>query len=93
LDDGMSAMPMTVAETEPEAAFDFGAHVNEMRCHSNESLRSTVREARCERERWRLRELAATRVLDERDALGEMPDGRSDCRRSTSSAWLARCSA
>ena len=67
----MSAAVTAIEST--SEGFDFAALVNEMQCHSNESLHSTVREARCERERWRLRELAATRVLDERDALGAMP--------------------
>ena len=86
----MSAMPMTVAESGPEVGFDFAALVDEMRCHSNESLRATVRGARCERERWRLRELAATRVLDERDALGEMPDATVSARTARSNAEVAR---
>lgn len=86
----MSAMPLTVAETEPAENFDFGALVNEMRCHSNASLRATVKTARCERERWRLRELAATRVLDERDALGEMPDATVSARTARSNVEVAR---
>ena len=86
----MSAMPMSVAVVEPDVGFDFAALVNDMRCRSNESLRSTVREARCERERWRLRELAATRVLDERDALGEMPDATVSARTARSTVEVAR---
>jgi len=66
----MSALSLSLVEVEPEMGFDYNALIDEMRCCSNEALRSTVKTARCERERWRLRELAATLVLDERDALG-----------------------
>jgi len=48
--------------------------VDELRCHPNEWLREErVRVVR-EQRRLRVRELALTRVLDERDALGVMPE-------------------
>ena len=86
----MSALPLSLVETEPEAGFDYNALVDEMRCCSNESLRSTVRTARRERERWRLQELAATLVLDERDALDKMPDPSVSARTARSTLEVAR---
>ena len=86
----MSALPLSLVETEPEVGFDYGALVDEMRCCSNESLRSTVKTARRERERWRLRELAATLVLDERDALDKMPDPSVSARTARSTLEVAR---
>src|ERR1700687_1094302 len=86
----MSALPLSLVESGPEVGFDYNALVDEMRCCSNEALRSTVKTARRERERWRLRELAATVVLDERDALDAMPDPSVLARTARSTVEVAR---
>ena len=59
---------------EADAGFDFRALLDEMRCQTNDSLRSAVKHARQEQTRWRLREVAATKILDEREALDALPD-------------------
>jgi hypothetical protein len=86
----MSAMPMSLVATEPETSFDFGELLNETRCHSNDSLRLVVREERVVRERARLREMAATRVLDERGALEAVPDVSVSARTAKSTLEVAR---
>jgi hypothetical protein len=48
--------------------FDIGEQLDELRTHSTEWLRSERERAVCEQRRWRVRELALTRVLDERGA-------------------------
>jgi hypothetical protein len=69
----MSVMTTTMTspnEVGADAGFDFAARVDELRTHPNEVLGARVVEARREQQRWRLEELAATRVLDDRGALG-----------------------
>ncbi|MBM3661253.1 MAG: DUF222 domain-containing protein, partial [Actinobacteria bacterium] len=53
-----------VAEAEPPV--DYSALCDEFRCHSTESVAAIREEAVREQRWWRMRELAATRVLDER---------------------------
>ena len=86
----MSAMPMTAETGEAEGVFDFSARVFEMRCHPNDVLRDKVKAARREQQRWRLEELAATRVLDEREALGDTPDPTLSTRTVQSHLEVAR---
>jgi hypothetical protein len=62
------------AETAAPEPYDFGVRLDDLRCHPNDVLRKIVREARAEQQRWRLEEAAATRVLEEREALGDVPD-------------------
>ena len=54
-----------------ERTFDYSELVDELRCHSTEWLEAARVEAVRERRRWRIRELAIVRVLDER---GEVDD-------------------
>jgi len=49
-----------------ERTFDYSALVDELRCHTTEWLEAAREEAVVERRRWRVRELAIIRVLDER---------------------------
>ena len=70
--------------------FDFSSSVDAMRCHPNAVLRDIVKEARVQQERWWLRELAATRVLDEREALGPLPDAAQSTRTNTTNLKVAR---
>ncbi|MBM3671042.1 MAG: HNH endonuclease [Actinobacteria bacterium] len=65
-----------------EATYDFGARVDDLRCHPTDVLRKLLGEAGDEEQRWRLERVAITRVLDEREAL----DGRD----TTISARTAR---
>jgi len=51
--------------------FDFGALCDELRCHSTEWIAAAREEAVREQRRWRMRELAATRVLDERGRIDD----------------------
>ncbi|MBM3659848.1 MAG: DUF222 domain-containing protein [Actinobacteria bacterium] len=57
-------------------AFDFPGLCDELRCHSTESVTAIREEAVREQRRWRLRELAATRVLDERGRIDDRLAGR-----------------
>ena len=84
----MSAIVDT--EHEVEAPFDFSARVDALRCHSTATLRTMVADARREQQRWRLEELAATRVLDDRDALGPMPDATVSTRTARANTEVAR---
>ena len=86
----MSALPLSLVETDSEETFEYRALVDEMRCCSTAALRSTIGESRRERERWRLRELAATLVLDERGALDTMPDPSVSARTARSTVEVAR---
>src|SRR5688500_15355989 len=60
--------------------YDFAARLDELRCHPNNVLRKIVTEARTAQQRWRREEMAATRVLDEREALGDLPDASISAR-------------
>jgi hypothetical protein len=73
-----------------EAGYDFGARVDALRCHSTKVLRAMVAEARCEQQRWYLEELAATRVLDDRQALDALPDGSISARTAKTNREVAR---
>ena len=73
-----------------EETFDFSARLHDLRCHPNDVLRDKVKHARREQQRWRLEELAATRVLDEREALGEMPDPTLSARTAQATIEVAR---
>ena len=84
----MSAIVDT--QHEVEAPFDFSARVDALRCHSTGELRAMVADARREQQRWRLEELAATRVLDDRDALGPMPDATLSPRTARANTEVAR---
>jgi hypothetical protein len=79
-----------IATTDIETGFDFSARVDALRCQATPSLRQIVADARREQQRWRLEELAATRVLDERDALGPMPDATISPRTARAQMEVAR---
>jgi hypothetical protein len=81
---------MAAAVATTETSFDFSARVDALRCHSTGALRTVVAEARREQQRWRLEELAATRVLDDRDALGPMPDASISTRTARAQVEVAR---
>jgi hypothetical protein len=57
-----------------ERTFDYSELVDELRCHTTEWLEAARVEAVREQRRWRVRELAITRVLDER---GRVDDTRA----------------
>jgi hypothetical protein len=54
--------------------FDFRERLDELRCHETTWLRTHRDELRREQQRLRIEELAVTRILDERQALGAFPD-------------------
>jgi hypothetical protein len=56
--------------------FDFSGLCDELRRHSTESVAAIREEAVREQRRWRLRELAATRVLDERGRIDDTLAGK-----------------
>jgi hypothetical protein len=70
--------------------YEFTARVDAMRCHSTASLGAMVADARREQQRWYLEELAATRVLDERQALDARPDASVSARTAKTNRELAR---
>ena len=80
------------ATEQPEAAepFDFRARVDALRCRSTAALRCYVAELAVEEQRVRLERLAATRVLDDRDALGAVPDPTASAGRSKAELGIAR---
>ena len=84
----MSSEPATTIETEVE--YDFGARVDALRCHSTQSLRTVVAGARREQQRWYLEELAATRVLDDRQALDGVPNASVSARTAKTNREVAR---
>ena len=84
----MSSEPATTIETEVE--YDFGARVDALRCHSTKSLRTVVAGARREQQRWYLEEFAATRVLDDRQALDVVPDSTVSARTAKANREVAR---
>jgi hypothetical protein len=88
----MSSIPTPTLDRPPVdgSGYDFGARVDALRCHSTKVLRSMVAEARCEQQRWYLEELAATRVLDERQALDALPDGSISARTAKANRAVAR---
>src|SRR3990172_11472390 len=52
----------------------FRDQLDELRCHPNDWLREERSRVVCEQRRLKVRELAITKVLDERDARDPMPD-------------------
>jgi hypothetical protein len=86
----MAAIAGAAPTIESDVAFDFGVRVDELRCHPNEVLRERIADARRAQQRWRLEELAALRVLDDRDALGRMPDRKESVRTQRSKREVAR---
>jgi hypothetical protein len=54
--------------------FDFRERLDELRCHETTWLRARREDLRREQQRLRVEELAVTRILDERRALGVFPD-------------------
>jgi len=83
----MSSPPAPIAR---EVEYDFGARVDALRCHSTASLRAVVVDARREQQRWYLEELAATRVLDDRQALDAVPDSTVSARTAKTNREVAR---
>jgi Domain of unknown function (DUF222) len=86
----MTTTATSMIETELDTDFDFGARVDALRCHPTPTLRARVAEARREQQRWRLEELAATRVLDDRGALDGMPDSTISARTARTNVEVAR---
>jgi hypothetical protein len=86
----MTTTMTSATEAGAETGFDFAARVDELRTHPTEVLRAGVVEARREQQRWRLEELAATRVLDDRGALERMPDRSESARTQRSKKEVAR---
>ena len=74
----------------PDEKYDFSARVDALRCHSIDSLKALLVEARREKQRWWLEELALTRVLDDREALGPFPDATQSARTNKQNVNVAR---
>ncbi len=72
------------------ARFDFGDRVDALRCQSTSALRRIVADARREQQRWHLEELAAIRVLDDRQALDVLPDATVSARTARTDREVAR---
>ena len=89
-DVGMAAIVEAAPTVESDVVFDFGARVDELRTHPSEVLRARIVAARREQQRWRLEELAATRVLDDRGALERMPDRTISSRTEQVNVQVAR---
>jgi hypothetical protein len=70
--------------------FDFRGRVDELRCHETSWLCARRDELRREQQRLRVEELAVVRVLDERRALGEMPDPTVTSRTAREDLEVAR---
>jgi len=85
----MSALPQAI-EAPGDEKFDFSARVDALRCHSTEWLKTRVEECRREQQRWWLEELAATRVLDDREALGPFPDPTQSARTNKTNLKVGR---
>jgi len=62
---------LTADPSASEGPYDFSARLDDLRCHPTDVLRKLRGEARGEQQRWRLEEVAITKVLDERAALEE----------------------
>ena len=92
----MSNTPPSAVDQAPvdaarvDAGYDFGARVDALRCHSTKALRGMVADARREQQRWYLEELAATRVLDDRQALDALPDATVSARTAKMNREVAR---
>jgi hypothetical protein len=84
-----------VFDSGPEALlgvepYDFAARLDHLRCHPNDVLRKLRDDARARQQQWRLEELAITRVLDEREALDDVPDPTISARTAKTAVDVAR---
>jgi hypothetical protein len=70
--------------------FDWREETGELRRHSTEWLRAERDRVVREQRRLHMRELAVTRVLDERDAIGPMPDASMSARTARATVEVAR---
>ena len=64
--------------------------LDELRCHDNEWLRAERTRVVVEQRRLKVREVAITKVLDERDALDPVPDGSVSTRTAKATIDVAR---
>ena len=81
------------AETEPDGAtkrFDFRDRVDSLRCRSTRDLRRYVTDLAAQEQQIRLERLAVTRVLDDRHALGALPDPKASGLRTRTELEVAR---
>ena len=85
----MSATAIIDQPTEVDG-FDLSSCMNELRSNTSRELGRIVREERRVQARSKLREMAALRLLDERDALPEARDARTDPRQTKSDVATAR---
>ncbi len=60
--------------------YDYGEMLDELRCHTSESVELARLEAVAEQRWWHLRELAALRVLDERGKVDDSQAGKDGTR-------------
>jgi len=72
------------------APFDFRDRVDALRCRSTKDLRRYVVDLAAQEQQLRLERLAATRVLDDRDALGAVPDAKASAGRTRTELEVAR---
>ena len=70
--------------------FDYGVELEELRRHRTEWLRAERTRVVTEQRRLHVRELAVTRVLDERGALGPLPDATVSARTAKATVDVAR---
>jgi len=68
----------------------YGALLDDLRCHETSWLRSERDAVVREQRRLKVRELALTKVLDERHALSRMPDGTVSARTQQQTVEVAR---
>jgi len=61
-------------------SYDYGEMLDELRCHTSESVELVRLEAVAEQRWWHLRELAALRVLDERGKVNDSQAGKDGTR-------------
>lgn len=80
----------TVIDSTSDEKYDFSARVDALRCHSTDWLKARLLEARVEKDRWWLEELAVIRVLDDREALGPFPDASQSARTNKTNQRVAR---
>ena len=74
----------------PAERFDFRDRVDALRCRSTPDLRRYVVDLAAQEQQLRLERLAATRVLDDRDALGAVPDAKASATRTRTELEVAR---
>jgi len=86
----MTATTLVQPEVTPTEGVGFAARVEELRHHPVPEVRAALQRARREQQRWHLEELAATRALDERDALGPVPDATISARTARTNLETAR---